>query len=200
MEALIECPADREVQSVIKFLNAQSIALIEIHRQLCRVYGPNVMSKQMVHRWCRQFSAGRQSVHDEKRSGRPSIITDDLVELVRERITENHHVTVTELSSHVPQISGSLLHEIVTEHLLFRKFCARWVPKQLTPEHKTKCMEERLEKELADVRSLLTENESELRRLHKENSKTFAVAVIIMFFAFLMYGIYIMVTNPVNSV
>ncbi|KDR21819.1 hypothetical protein L798_02621, partial [Zootermopsis nevadensis] len=66
----------------IKFLNAQSIAPIEIHRQLCRVYGPNVMSKQMVRRWCRQFSAGRQSVHDEKRSGRPSIITDDLVELV----------------------------------------------------------------------------------------------------------------------
>lgn len=59
---------------------------------------------------------------------------------------------------------------------------------------------ERLEKELADVKSLLTENESELRRLHKENSKTFAVAVIIMFFAFLMYGIYIMVTNPANSV
>jgi hypothetical protein len=50
------------------------------------------------------------------------------------------------------------------------------------------------------VKSLLTENESELHSLHKENSKTFAVAVIIMFFAFLIYGIYIMVTNPANSV
>ncbi|PNF14616.1 hypothetical protein B7P43_G12124 [Cryptotermes secundus] len=140
MEALIPASADcevRSVRSVIKFLNAQSIAPIKIH-QLCQVYGPNVMSKQMVHRWCRQFSAGRQSVHDEKRSGQPSIITDDLVELVRERIMENRHVTITELSSHVPQISPSLLHEIVTEHLLFRKLCARWVPKQLTPEHKTK--------------------------------------------------------------
>ncbi|KAJ4434036.1 hypothetical protein ANN_16355 [Periplaneta americana] len=37
-----------EVRSVIKFLNAQGIALIEIYRQLCQVYGPNVMSKQMV--------------------------------------------------------------------------------------------------------------------------------------------------------
>jgi hypothetical protein len=71
----------------------------------------------MVRRWCRQFSAGRQSVHDEKRSGRPSIITDDLVELVRERIMENRHFTITELSSHFPQISRSLLHEIVKEHL-----------------------------------------------------------------------------------
>jgi hypothetical protein len=96
------------------------------------------MSKQMVRRWCRHLLAGRQSVHEEKRSGRPSIITDDLVELVRERIMENCHVTITELSSHVLQISRSLLHEIVTEHLLFRKLCARWVPKQLTSEHKTK--------------------------------------------------------------
>ena len=144
MEALIPAPADCEVRSVIKFLNAQNIAPIEIHRQLCRVYGPNVMSKQMVRRWCRQFSAGRQSVHDEKRSGRPSIITDSLVELVRERIMENRRVTITELGSHVPQISRSLLHEIVTEHLLFRKLCARWVPKQLTPEHKTKRMESAL--------------------------------------------------------
>ncbi|KAJ4449741.1 hypothetical protein ANN_01145 [Periplaneta americana] len=38
----------REVRSVIKFLNAQGIAPIEIDRQLCQVYGPNVMSKQMV--------------------------------------------------------------------------------------------------------------------------------------------------------
>lgn len=59
---------------------------------------------------------------------------------------------------------------------------------------------ERLEKELEDVKSLLSQNESELRSLHKENSKTFAVAVIIMFFAFLIYGIYVMITNQVTSV
>ena len=35
MEALIPAPADCEVQSVIKFFNAQSVAPIEIHRQLC---------------------------------------------------------------------------------------------------------------------------------------------------------------------
>ncbi|PNF20523.1 hypothetical protein B7P43_G05325 [Cryptotermes secundus] len=54
---------------------------------------------------------------------------------------ENRRVTITELSSHVLQISCSLLLEIVMEHLLFRKLCARWVPKQPTPEHKTKRME-----------------------------------------------------------
>ncbi|KAJ4432082.1 hypothetical protein ANN_20696 [Periplaneta americana] len=138
MEALIPSPAACKVRSVIKFFNAQSIAPIEIHRQLCQVYGPNIMNKQMVRRWCRQFSEGRQSVHDEERNGRPSLINDDRVELVRQCIMENRHFTITELSSHFPQISLSLLHEIVTKHLLFKKVCARWVPKNLTPEHKMK--------------------------------------------------------------
>ncbi|KAJ4437856.1 hypothetical protein ANN_13795 [Periplaneta americana] len=136
MEALIPSPAACEVRSVIKFFNAKSIAPIEIHRQLCQVYGPNIMSKQMVRRWCRQFSEGRQSVHDEECSGRRSLINDDRVELVRQCIMENRRFTTTELSSHFPQISRSLLHEIVTKHLLFKKVCPRWVPKNLTPEHK----------------------------------------------------------------
>ena len=137
MEVLIPAPADCEVRSLIKFLNAQSIAPVEIHHQLCYVYRSDAMSKQLVRRWCRQFTADRQHVHGEDCSGRPSIITYDLVELVREHM-EKCHFTVTKLSSHFPQISRSLLHKIVTENLLFRKLCARWVPKQLTPEHEVK--------------------------------------------------------------
>ena len=129
MDALILSPTACEVLSVIKFLNAQGIAPIEIHRQLCQVYGPNIMSKQMVRHWCRQFSEGRQSVHDEERNGRSSLINDDLVELVQQRVMENRCFTITDLSRHFPQISISLLHEIVTKHLLFKKLCARWVPK-----------------------------------------------------------------------
>ncbi|GFY56558.1 hypothetical protein TNIN_420101 [Trichonephila inaurata madagascariensis] len=37
------------------------------------------MSKQMVHRWYRQFTEGHRSVHDEERSGRLSLINVDLV-------------------------------------------------------------------------------------------------------------------------
>ena len=46
-------------------------------------------------------------MHDEERSERPSIIMQDLVELVQERIMENLCFTITELSSHFPQISQS---------------------------------------------------------------------------------------------
>ena len=138
-EILIPAPADCEVRSVLKVLNAQGIA-IEIHRQLCEVYGPNVMNKKMVGRWYRQFTAGRQCVHAE-RSGTPSIITDDLVELVRERLMENRLFTIMELSNNFPQISRSLLHKIITVHPLFIKLCDTWVPKRLTPEHKVMSLE-----------------------------------------------------------
>ncbi|KAJ4445779.1 hypothetical protein ANN_12464 [Periplaneta americana] len=39
MDVPIPAPAECEVRSVIKFLNAQGIAPIEIDRQLCQVYG-----------------------------------------------------------------------------------------------------------------------------------------------------------------
>ncbi|GFS95503.1 integrase catalytic domain-containing protein [Trichonephila clavipes] len=92
-------------RSVIKFLNAKNIAPIEIHRQLCQVYGLNIIGKQMVHRCCWQFSEGRQSVHDEERIGRPSLTIDvDLVELVRQSVMENRSFT-----THV-QLQSKLLY------------------------------------------------------------------------------------------
>ncbi|GFT06833.1 HTH_48 domain-containing protein [Trichonephila clavipes] len=91
----------------------------------------------MVRRWCRQFSSeGRQSVHDEERSGRPSLINVDLVELVRQRVMENRRLTITELNSQFPQISRSFMPKIVTKYLLLKNMSARWVPKNLTPEYK----------------------------------------------------------------
>ena len=107
--ALAPAPGNCEVWSVIKFLNVQRIAPIEIY-QLCQVYGPNVLSKQMMHHWCRQCTAGWKHVHDEEHSGRPSIIMDDLVELVWECIMENHRFTITELSSNFPHLVVQKCH------------------------------------------------------------------------------------------
>jgi len=77
-------------------------------------------------------------VHDDPRSGQPSVVNEDLVRAVEEKIRENRRFTITSLSLHFPRISRSLLHEIVSDELGFRKLCARWVPKMLTEEHKLK--------------------------------------------------------------
>jgi transposase len=39
------------------------------------------MYQQNVTKWFREFSEGRADVHDEQRSGRPSLISDDLQEI-----------------------------------------------------------------------------------------------------------------------
>lgn len=140
MCAAIENPASCEVRSVIRFLLAKNHKPIEIYRQLCKVYGNNVITEGGVRQWCIRFKSGRTNVHDEERSGRPSIVTDELVAKVDEKIQESRRLTMTELSFSFPQISRSLLHEIVTQNLGYHKFCARWIPKILTENHKNQRM------------------------------------------------------------
>jgi oligoribonuclease (3'-5' exoribonuclease) len=62
----------------------------------------------------------------------------NLVRAVEEKIQENRRFAIPSLSLHFPQISRSLLHEIVFDELRFRKLCSRWVPKVLADEHKMK--------------------------------------------------------------
>ena len=66
------------------------------------------------------------------------MVNEDLVRAVEEKIRENRRFMITSLSLHFPQISQSLLHEIVSDKLQFWKLCAHWVPKMLTEEHKLK--------------------------------------------------------------
>jgi hypothetical protein len=64
------------------------------------------------------------------------VVNEDLVRAVDEKIQENRRFTISLLSLHFPQIPWSLLHEIVSDKLRFRKLCSCWVPKMLTDEHK----------------------------------------------------------------
>jgi hypothetical protein len=50
---------------------------VEIQKQIVALYD-NIMNRQNVTKWCCEFSEGRTDVHDEQRSGRPSLISDDL--------------------------------------------------------------------------------------------------------------------------
>jgi hypothetical protein len=78
MNKKIDNAADCEVRSVKRFLNAQNVRAIDIHRQLTAVYSEGVMDESSVRKWCRMFNEGRANVRDEERCGRPSLITEDL--------------------------------------------------------------------------------------------------------------------------
>jgi hypothetical protein len=88
MAALIQSPAKCEVRSVIRFLNTKGERPAEIHKQIVAVYG-NVMKRQNVTKCCREFSEGRTDVHDEQRSNRPSLFTDEFLQEIEGEICAN---------------------------------------------------------------------------------------------------------------
>ena len=123
-----------EVRSVIRFLWAKGTAPIENHREIQAVYGSNVMTVQHVRKWSREFSGCRLSVTDEQRSGHPST-SADLVPATEETVHANRQVLFKELEEQF-NFSHGTIWDTVHERLGYRKVCSRWVPPQLTEDHK----------------------------------------------------------------
>ena len=74
------------------------------------VYGPNFMSDKCLREWCRKFRDGRTDVHDEGGQGRPSLVTDDLVQHVDKVVRERRRFTISELSLDFPQVCRTVLY------------------------------------------------------------------------------------------
>ena len=127
MNTPISNPADFEVRGVIRFLQAENFRPSEIHRTLVAVYGERVMNAASVRKWCTtMFRNGRTDVYDAERSGRPTVITDALKQKVNCIIRENRHSTISEVYEQCPEVSLTVVYEIVTEDLQYRKICGRW--------------------------------------------------------------------------
>ncbi|KOC58751.1 Histone-lysine N-methyltransferase SETMAR [Habropoda laboriosa] len=97
------------------------------------------MSVQHVRKWGREFKDGRTDVHDEQRSGRPSI-SDETIAKVEETMLKDRRVTARELCEMVPYVSKTCIDTILTDHLGYAKVCARRVPRMLTEDHKRQRM------------------------------------------------------------
>jgi hypothetical protein len=78
---MIERATDCEIRSVIRFLNTRNVKLADIHRQIREVYGENATSDGMVRKWVRKFKESHNNLHDEPRSGRPSVVPNFLKNL-----------------------------------------------------------------------------------------------------------------------
>jgi hypothetical protein len=85
------------VRSGIRFLNVENVSPAEIHRQIVEMCGEGVMNKVNVHKWCRLFNGGRTDVHNEARTGCPSVITEDLKDRFDPHICGNRGFTIDEL-------------------------------------------------------------------------------------------------------
>ena len=72
------------------------------------------------------FGNGQKDVHDDERSGRPSVMTVAFKQKVKGIIRENRHFTISEVYEQCPEVSRIVVYEIVTEHFQYRKIYARW--------------------------------------------------------------------------
>jgi len=130
----IEGATNCEIQSVFRFLKARNVLPSETRQQICQVYGDNAMSDGMVRKWVRMFNEGWENMHDEAWSGHPSLVNDDLVRQVNERLRDDRRFTISDLSLHFLQISRTLLYDIVSTHLgYWRPHSMRRVYKNLCP-------------------------------------------------------------------
>lgn len=65
----------------------------------------------MVRKLVKIFNEGNENVHDEERNDRPSLVNEDLLYNVEEKIRSDRRFTISDLFLQFSDISRSLLHE-----------------------------------------------------------------------------------------
>jgi hypothetical protein len=101
-------PEDRSSASGNSVFECTKCPSVEFYRQLIAVHGEGVMNGSNVRKWCRMFNEGRTNVLDEERSGRPSLITEDLKNRIDQHIRTNRRFTLDGIHEKFPQISRSV--------------------------------------------------------------------------------------------
>ena len=48
-----------------------------------------------MHQWLHLFKSGRPNIHDEDRSGWPSVVSDELIQKIDEKVCENQRFTIS---------------------------------------------------------------------------------------------------------
>ena len=123
-------------RSVVRCLFSEGVKPIEIHRRMRIQYGDKCMSRTQVCEWTDKFKNSVTSVEDSPHPGPAfTAVTEDNIAAVENVIRENWRITIMEVAS-LLDISVGSAHHIIHDELKFRKLCARWVPKRLTPEMK----------------------------------------------------------------
>ena len=126
----------QEQRSVVRFLFSKGLKPIEIHHWMRIQYGDRFMSHTEVYEWAEKYKNGISSVEDSPLPGPAfTAVTEDNIAVMENVIRDNWCVTVKEVTS-LLDISVGSAHRIIHDELKFRKVCARWVPKRLTPEMK----------------------------------------------------------------
>ena len=136
-----------EIRSYIKCRIRLNIDSKQIFNELCGIYGPQTISMRTVFRWVKAFKAGKFSVEDDTRPGRPKTsVTKTNIAAIKIVVEQNARLSVKNKAS-CTGISEGSVPTILKKRLDLKKVCARWIPHLLSEEQKTqrlKCARELL--------------------------------------------------------
>ena len=125
-----------EARYGIKFCVKLGKNASETHERIKAAYGEDCMSR--VFRWHKRFKEGREEVRDDERCGRDSSVRkSDLVDQIGESLEEDRRTSLETIASDFG-VSKGTVYKIVHEDLNMRKVCAKFVPRHLSEEQKTK--------------------------------------------------------------
>ena len=141
MAAPLAVCTKEEQRVVIRFLWSEGVPGAEIRPMLSTQYGDSALPHRSVYEWIEKFKSGQTSVTHEEGAGCPSTsTTDEMIQQAREMVLANWRVAISEVACSL-QISHGSAYQIIHDELGFHKVCARWVPRELTAEHKRKRVE-----------------------------------------------------------
>jgi len=147
-------------RAVIEFLVLEGETANNIHRRLENVYKRESLAKSSVYRWVERVSQQKDldldldnsgdyhpnaaadnpsnltlSLSDKPRAGRPASSVNTVTqEMVEALIRTDRRISLDDIARTL-DISHGSAHNLV-KSLGFSKVCARWVPRQLTPDLK----------------------------------------------------------------
>ena len=123
-----------EIRRYIKCRIRLNIDSKQIFNELCGIYGPQTISMRKVFRWVKSLKAGKFSVEEDTRPGRPKTsVTKANIPAVKIVVEQDAQLSVKDIASCTGTSEGSV-QTILKKRLDRRKVCARWVPHLLTEE------------------------------------------------------------------
>jgi histone-lysine N-methyltransferase SETMAR len=155
-----------EQRACIKFSVKNGKTGAETLQMLRTAFSDDCLSQTVVYQWVKRFKEDRESLKDDPRPGRPSTArSEQKVDQVREKIRTDHRLTIREIAEEV-SISFGSCQVILTEDLAMRRVAAKFVPRLLSDDHKSRrhevCdeLKQRVEMEPHFMSRIITDDET----------------------------------------
>ena len=106
---------------------------------LVKALGDAAMKRTALHKWYSRYGNGYESVMNEQLSGRPTSITSQKVQEIKELLDKDRRITVREVSQRVDCSVGTI--HTIHDRLNMMRLYARWIPKMLSECQKAQRVE-----------------------------------------------------------